>query len=96
MKILDLQIERDLQDQHFCGTLDYVSYQGQIGTLLWTLQDSQNKIEVAFVQGSDPDWDQLAQFHSRYLTDHLILAVARRRKLQALVPNEALFAPVKK
>lgn len=95
MKILDLQIERDLQDQHFCGTLDYVTYQGDVGTLLWTLQDSRRKIEVAFVQGSDPAWDQLAQFHSRYLTDQLILAVARRRKLQALMPSEALFAPVK-
>jgi len=96
MKILDLQIERDLQDQHFCGTLDYETYQGEMGTLLWTLQDSQNKIEVAFVQGSDPSWDTLAQFHNRYLTDNLILAVARRRKLQALVPSEGLFTPVKK
>lgn len=93
MKILSLQIERDLHEQGLCGTLDYELVDGQEGALLWTLSGSAQKIEVAFVQGTADDWDYQAQRHSRYLSDQLILAVARQRGLAALsTPKSEIFS----
>lgn len=83
MKIVSLQIERSQQDNYFCGTLDYTNHELE-GTLLWTMDASPLKINVAFVQGSDENWDLLAREHAAYLSDQLILEIARRRGLPAL------------
>lgn len=83
MKILALQIERSIMNQSFCGTLDYLDNEDQ-GTLLWTVDATPLKIDVAFVQGSDEAWDEIASKYAARLSDHVILEIARRRGLPAL------------
>ena len=77
MKILSVQIERSSADQQYCGTLDYTDF-GRIGTLLWSVEASNLKIEVSFLQGSDEHWDAITNKHASYLSDNLILEIARR------------------
>lgn len=84
MKILALQIERSIMNQSFCGTLDYFLDNEEQGTLLWTVDATPLKIDVAFVQGSDDAWDEIASKHAARLSDHVILEIARRRGLPAL------------
>ncbi len=82
MKINSIQIERTIEQQ-FCGTLDYTCDE-QSGVLLWTVDATPLKIDVAFVQGSDENWDKIAHEHAGHLSDHLILHIARRCGLPAL------------
>lgn len=84
MKILSLDIERQAAQHQFCGTVDYQLRDLRIGTLLWTLEAGENNIQVSFVQGNHDDWDATARKHSRFLSDRLILAVARERGWPAL------------
>lgn len=82
MNINSIQIERSIEQQ-YCGTLDYTC-DGESGLLLWTVDASPLKINVAFVQGSDENWDQIAHAHAGPLSDHLILHIARQCGLPAL------------
>lgn len=84
MKILALDIERQVAQHEFCGTVDYQLHDLRIGTLLWVLEASAHNIRVSFVQGNADDWDVIARKHSRQLSDRLILAVARERGWPAL------------
>ncbi|PKL77688.1 MAG: hypothetical protein CVV27_04785 [Candidatus Melainabacteria bacterium HGW-Melainabacteria-1] len=83
MIIKAIEIER-YSHQQYCGTLDYI-LEDLPGTLLWTVDATPLRIEVAFVQGSDENWDLLAQEHATLLSDKLILDIARRIGLPALV-----------
>lgn len=93
LKILDVYIERETPEQKYCGALD-LTLDGQILSLLWTLDASRNRINVQFVQGNHVDWDELIQPCLPRLTDNLILAVARKLgRLPALEqPSHPAFA----
>lgn len=86
MKILALHIERSLDSDTFCGTLDYADHARE-GTLLWTVDAHPLKIDVAFVQGSDEAWDEIAREHASRFSDRVILEIARRRGLPALTAS---------
>lgn len=85
MHILGIEIERSNPDYSFCGTLRFCDQNGHFGTLLWTVKcEGNTRIDVAFIQGDCENWLELAQEHAHYLSDNLILAIARRQPLPVL------------
>lgn len=83
VRIASISIERSTSDRHFCGTVDFENHECE-GTLLWTVDASALKIEVAFVAGSDADWDRVAAENASFLSEQIILEIARRKGLRAL------------
>lgn len=92
MKIISVDIERDHDGQQLCGSLEYLLDGQDSGQFLWTVDASPNRINVHFVQGSSENWDELADAHLGYLSDHLILEIARRRGLSSLESAHPAFA----
>ena len=92
VRIASISIERSTSDRHFCGTVDFENYERE-GTLLWTVDASDLKIDVAFVAGSDADWDLVAGNHSSYLSEQIILEIARRKGLRALASPQLFCLP---
>lgn len=91
MQILALNIERDHDNKQLCGSLTYQSETHQ-GLLLWTVDAQPHRIDVRFVQGDSPDWDQWVEQHLATLSDKLILEIARHRGLPALETSHPAFA----
>lgn len=92
VRIASISIERSTSDRHFCGTVDFANHQRE-GTLLWTVDASDLKIDVAFVAGSDSDWDLLASEHASFLSENIILEIARRKGLRALASPQLFLSP---
>ncbi|PIQ29108.1 hypothetical protein COW36_18055 [bacterium (Candidatus Blackallbacteria) CG17_big_fil_post_rev_8_21_14_2_50_48_46] len=85
MHILGIEIERSNPDYSFCGTLRFCDRNDRFGSLLWTMEcEGQTRIDVAFVNGDLEDWSEVAQSHAHYLSDNIILAIARRQPLPVL------------
>lgn len=85
MQIQTIDIERMSNTQEYCGNLEYELETGSKGSLLWTVEcQSSTRINVAFVQGSASNWDKIAQEHAHYLSDNIILVLARRQDLPVL------------
>lgn len=91
--ITDVLIERKLSDHQFCGTLRFIEESNESIDLIWSVSATQAKINVNFVQGSVPDWDERIAHYLDYLSDNLILEIARNQGLEALeTPSYPAFA----
>lgn len=93
VQITDVQIERQLAEHEFCGTLRFIEESGESLDLIWSVYASQAKINVNFVQGSVSDWDERIADYLDFLSDNLILEIARNQGLEALeTPSYPAFA----
>ena len=88
MNIISIKVERSDQNV-YCGVLGYIDENNLYGTLLWTFQVmNPTKIVVGFVQGDLPDWFDVAQRHANYLSDNIILNVAKCKNTMVAQPNK--------
>lgn len=95
MHILSIEIERSNPDYSFCGTLHFCDRNDRFGILLWTVEcEGSTRLDVAFVNGDREDWAEVAQENAHYLSDNLILAIARRQPLPALSGSPVDLPPV--
>lgn len=90
MDILAIDIERIQQDS-YCGTLTYAQNDQNTGTLLWTVENTQDtRIVVSFVQGDQEDWLDIAREYAHRFSDNIILVVSRRKNVLSLAPSAPL------
>ena len=93
VKITDVFIERKLSEHQYCGTLRFIDEHSECLALVWNVSASAVQINVNFVQGSVENWDERIAPYLDYLSDNLILHIARKQGLKALeTPSHPAFA----